>query len=501
MPIRILEQAEPEATGARRVRVLEPAPEAMAEQAQAEPDVSQLQGFAKGTNRVVENVLPAMSAMYPSLRSLNPQARAMKAVIGQREAQGIQSGEGGELAGSIAASLPFAFLGGPMGSGAMQGYAASEADDLQGKIVDAGIGAVGGKLAGVAVDAIAGGVRGVADPVMRRLADSGVRLPPGVALGRTMKTLEDKATSLPIVGGMIERGRAQAMDDWRAGAINEVLKPLGIQVPKGVTGHEAVAFAQDAISTSYDDLLPRLSAKVDRRFAVGLRKAFDEVKVAPIETQKKLALIIEDAMKTAPDGTLAGEALRRAEMKFGQHIADLGRSSNPDDQAMRRGVQAVLGDLRDLMVRANPDAAAELKATHQAFKAQLAVDSAASKATDGAFSPSQLSTGARTADRSVRKRASARGEGGPMQAWADMGKRLQSMVPDSGTASRMALLNPMGLAVGLPAAIGYDVTKRVAKALGGPRSADAAVKAAKIKKLARPAAGLGSTAVSNRPRD
>jgi hypothetical protein len=95
-------------------------------------------------------------------------------------------------------------------------------------------------------------------------------------------------------------------------------------------------------------------------------------------------------------------------------------------------------NLRDLVGRSNPDAAAGLKATNTAFANLARVQRAggAQGADGGVFTPKQLSAAVRQGDQSARKNAYGMGDA-LMQDLSDAGRSVLSTGPDSGTASRL----------------------------------------------------------------
>jgi hypothetical protein len=464
----------------RRVRIVEAAPEP---EARHEDATSQWQGFRKGLDNAVGNLAPLYDVLSPSTAvARRLESGAVRRGVAQREAEGVRSGEIGKLIGGFAGSAPSFFLG-PAAGGAVGGYAMSEGDTLQDKAIDTALGAAGGKLGQIALRGVSGAVRGVKDPAMRLLADKGVKLPPGVAIPQ-LKALEDRVTSLPFVGSMVTKGREGALEGWRRSAINEGLEKIGQRLPKGAAGHEAVATAQDAVSSAYDDILPKLTAKIDKRFAAGMRDVGDALKTLPESHQKQFNAILDDSFHVGQDGQMSGAALKRADSRLGLKASAYSASRDANDQQMGQAIGAVRTALQDMIERQNPDAAA-YSAAKAAFRHQAVVDSAASKATEGKFSPAQLSQAARQADRSARKRVSARGEA-LLQKHAAAGKSLQSAIGNSFTADRQAIFNPIALSLGLVGAPIYKTLQGAARIAALPRGPAAAKVADQVERLARP---------------
>lgn len=468
----------------------------------AQQRTSELLGLLKGGFKAVDNTANhAVDALQgtpvgnflanntPDMRKVLPTGvynfiQNPQAFYDAQAAKGVKPGGVGDFAGQV---LSTAWVpGGPLASGALQGTLLSEKKDIPGIMGDAAASALGGKIAGKAMDGLGAAMKGVADPAARYLAERGVQLTPGQIMGGFAQNLENKASSLPFVGTAIQQAQKKAKDSFTVAAVNESLQHLGMKLPEGVTGHSAMEYLQNATGDAYDAILPKLSAKVDKAFVEGQNAIYKSV---PARVMSDFGKILQDHFQVAPDGSMTGQALKDAESGLGHEIAIYSKSGDPADVKVMFALQKVQQNLRDLIARQNPVAADALQAANAAYRKRVVVGSAASKTSDGTFTPSQLRTASRQADPSRRKAAVERGQG-VLQELAKAGEQVMPTMPNSFTADRnMSLSIPANL-TGLLARLGYGGAQLGAKAMSGPRSPFTQVTAQQMKRFARPAALL-----------
>jgi hypothetical protein len=323
-----------------------------------------------------------------------------------------------------------------MGGGAASGAFLSQSDDLSGTAIDAAAGAVTGKIGDVALTKVADFVKPVIAPAIRRMADAGVRLTPGQIKGGRALVREDKRMSKPIVGDMIADARRVASGDWNLATVAKVVGPLGIKPPPTLRpGHDAVAWAQDAVGAAYNKIVPKLTVKVDGRFMVGMKGLAEDAQQLPPEAQKQFAAIVKRTL--GRPGALTGRGVKDAQGELGRLASNYSTSTNAYERELGRVLSGVKTRFDDMIVRQNPGIARELSSVNEAFRGLATVETAAAKGPDGLITPAQLKLSARMADQSRRKSQSARGTAF-MQDWAEDGARgLSGNTPDSGTAGRM----------------------------------------------------------------
>lgn len=362
------------------------------------------------------------------------------------------------------------------GLGAAQGatYGASQAEAGQ-EAEGAVTGGIAGGVVGGALPAVAGAVRRVISPKastnaeLAAMKEMGVQPTIGQALGGIANKIEQKAQSIPIVGEKIASQRSAAREQFNTGVINEVLKPLGASI-KG-SGQEAIKEAGDIIGKKYDDALSNIDGvKFDRGFDYQLAELRGMAQNMTEESSKRFEKLIENNIgrRMSEAGAMLPETYKKVDSELGKIAV------NASDKELGSAVKQLQALMRDQMMRSNPNVAGELKAADTAYAMLTRVEDAAGRAVnnDGIFSPAQLNAAIKSADKSTRKRATARGDA-LMQDIGSAGQRvLGETVPNSGTIDRgaqiatgaLGVMNPLAVAGGLGAGYGM-YTRPVQNAL------------------------------------
>jgi hypothetical protein len=350
---------------------------------------------------------------------------------------------GGATAGA-AAGLGARLLTGGLSGGA-QGYAApyaSPGEHVANTLVGAGLGAA---LPGAG--AAAGNVmKGLASADARALIEGGVRLTPGQLLGGAAKTVEDKLTSVPVVGGAIRRAQQRALDDFNRASVQKALEPIGEKLSKtAAAGYEAIQDGREAISKAYDRVLGQMSGRVDSQLTNGIARTLgNHINTLPDNLARKLMQTTdEDVLQKLGKGQLVdGKAVKEIISSLGNEIRAASASQDPAYRQLGKAYQAVQNDVKAMLKRNNSKALGEQLADADAAHARmLRVENAAARvgAQEGKFTPAQLRSATRAEDASYKKRGFSQGKA-LLQDWADAGQAaLPSKVPDSGTAGRLMM--------------------------------------------------------------
>lgn len=482
----------------------------------AEKPTSQSLGFAEGfinpftrLSQASESALdrlgyPASEINRRLLIGGRSQGEAKKVVDNAfaRAEQSRKPGDVGKFAGGMAASVPIMVATrNPFAGGAASGAFLSEAKDLKGTAKDAVVGAVAGKAGEIASSGAGKLVRGVTDKGVQLLAERGVKLTPGQAFGDLAKAAEDKAMSLPFVGGAIRKGRDASVDSFNRSGVGQALANIGERLPKRVqTGHEAIEHAQEVISKRYDQIVPNLSIKADPRLGVGFKAIGTEIDGLPTKDAEWARKAIAAHVKFDANGSMSGVAFKRSQSELGRLARTYGASQDPGQREAAQVLRKVSDQLGSALERQNPAAAKPLKGVNRAYAVLVRLEDAASRSADGRFSPAQLGQAVRRADPSVRKRASASGNAF-MQDFANAARsKLPASLANSGTADRLNAFNPFMMAAGLPASLVYNAFKRSVPAMVAKRPA-AVEKAGEAMIKAAPRVGVVTgTAVSAVPK-
>jgi hypothetical protein len=416
----------------------------------AKPRKDQMLGLAAGLTRPIDN-MAEWAMQVPAIRKFDEGAADLLGMTSSSEAidqheqylkdqaaNGVVPGAIGKTVGSLVSGAPvLAITKNPYLVGAGQGMLSSEAEDGVGLAMDAALGAGLNKAGGVVVDKLASVAAPVIDPAVKLLRDAGVRLTPGQVKGGKAMVAEDRAMSRPRVGDSIAADRRQGIEDFNRGAVNRALLTIGVKVPDHIkTGHDAVAFAQDAVGKAYDNIMPKLTLKVDPRMAVGWRKAQQVVATLPEREADLFDKITQATLKFGLNGDMAGRPLSVAVRDLKKMAAGYSSSASEAERQLGEALSHLDDGVHSALSAQNPGYAAALKATNTAYKGTRIVSDAAKGADEGIASTGQVKTAVRQNDRSKNQRKTAAGRAF-MQDYSEAGRKvLPSKTPDSGTAGR-----------------------------------------------------------------
>ena len=302
---------------------------------------------------------------------------------------------------------------------------------------------------------------------MRTLTDEGIVLTPGQNAGGVIKAMEDKATSVPIVGDVINAARKRGLTEFNAAAIERAKLP-GMQVDGVGTG--AVQDLRQGLGQAYDDVLSRSSANaLETDFVNKMASLRSMVSSLPAKEQKAFDAIIEREIggRMAPNGMVNAENLQAVKSGLGTEAQNFATSTDAYQRQLGQALKQADQEFRDLVTRANPQNATELAAIDKAYANFKRIQRAAAGVgtEDGVFTPAQLLSAAKAMDRTKDKRAFSEGTA-LLQDLAAAGKEVMpSKIPDSGTAGRLMgnlfslgglASTAGGVASALPAYVAYS---------------------------------------------
>lgn len=373
-----------------------------------------------------------------------------------RNAIGSEGFDAARMVGNIGATAPLGPLGAARGvvgmaaRGALQGGVGAalqpvvEDGDFWGTkgeqaITGAGVGAVAGPLTGALARIVS--PKASVNPNVRLLREEGIRPTVGQAAGGAMNTLEEKLQSVPILGDAIRSARGRALRDFNEAAINRSTAPVGRSV-KG-SGQQAVSEAGDILSDAYESAIskikgvnfdtPDFNASLAnlQRLAGGLEPAHGS------RFHKTLNDVVIGRM--SPNGSMLGDTFKKVDSELGQLAARYGKSPMAGEQELADAVKELQRILREQVAKSSPEFSQAVKAADKGWANLVRVENAAGRAVnnEGVFTPGQLNMAVRGTDRSVRGRATARGDA-LMQDLANAGQQvIGNKYPDSGTAGRL----------------------------------------------------------------
>jgi hypothetical protein len=285
------------------------------------------------------------------------------------------------------------------------------------------------------------------DPNVAALRAKGVQLTPGQARGGIAKATEDAATSLPILGTAIQEARQGSVETFNRAVANDALAPIGQKVPSNIpAGHQMVAYTEQKLRDAYNATIPKRTVAADPEFRQGFATRISDIAQDMTEAGRaRLHEILQQRVAGRFDengGVLTGEQFQRVNSELDTTRKRFAASQDADQRAIAEGIEAVQDELRSAAARQDP-AFAKRKAAidkgYALFKRQQSA-AAAQGAEGGVFTPAQYGGSVRRGDKSLDKGASARG-GALGQEFADQARAvLPSKTPDSGTATRGALV-------------------------------------------------------------
>jgi hypothetical protein len=423
----------------------------------------------------------------------------------------------GNIGGMAAATAPLALVAPEIGGMGLLGKAATGAalgaasgavspvenvqqtpdggnDFWSQKLGQVGTNAAIGGVATPVTAALGSAISGVVDPVRQRLAQAGVTMTPGQIAGGGWQALENKASSLPLIGDMIKGAQQRGVQTFNKATYDQVLAPLG-QKYSGPIGQEGVGAVRQTIGDAYDNALSNMTFRAtDPAFQSDITNLAGMAQNLPPAQQKTFTNILQTQVfgKLGPQGLMDGPTLKGAQSE----LSRIARGYSGDPSFDNRQLGAAVGEIKSAidnsLPRYNaPAAVGDLSKANAAYanfvRLRGAAGSQGAMNNGGIFTPAQLQSAVRSADKSAGKGASATGNALMQDFSQDAMGVLGKGYPDSGTAGRLGtagalgalfshpgmLLNPMAYAAAAPALAYTPLGQRAAQGLLMSRPAGA----------------------------
>ena len=316
-------------------------------------------------------------------------------------------------------------------------------------------GAGGGVLATGAGRGIANVIGPNLDAAVKKLIGEGVNLTPGQMMGGIGQRIEDKLTSVPLLGDIINYSRGKGIEEFNKAAYRRALEPIGGKVPES-TGRAGMESVKNQLTNAYDDLLPKLTYKPDNQFLNNVTNIGKEITGIKPQNAQEVASVVNDVVSSRLDknGEIKGEVFKVIEEKLGGLAKIYKASADADQRLMGDAYAKTLGELRQNLARNNPQFAEQLNKINTGWANFARLRGAGSMAnTQEMFTPNQLAAAVKAADKSAGKGATATGKA-LMQDLSDAGAQvLPGKIPDSGTAGRAAINSVLGALLGSGGAV------------------------------------------------
>lgn len=358
---------------------------------------------------------------------------------------------GSVLTRALAArGIPLAAATGDIAANAAYSAATAPEDRSSAAAWGAG-GAAGGRVLSRALAARAPKVA----PGVQELADRGVSMTPGQLYGPgVLRSVEDKATSIPGVGDLITRARKRSLESYNRAELEDVLAPLARNDKVTGVGKEAVEQAESRINDAYEEALKRIYITPDDAVSAA-RSAVQQAKesIPMLDPYQAIKLDVFVGKRIEPwaekvSGPFAvGNQVKEIDAEIGHYARKFSRSQNPSDHALGEAFYILQANWRGAMqasgkTTSGRDALELLQGANEAYRNLLPLKIASERTQSGVFTPQGATAGAKTA------------KTGPSTLTQAARQVLPSTVPDSGSAGRLlqgVLLGDLGSsAVGVP---------------------------------------------------
>lgn len=301
----------------------------------------------------------------------------------------------------------------------------------------------------------------------KALLKRGVPLTLGQATGGAIKTAEEAVSSVPLVGDVVRAARTRASEGFNTEVMNEVLKPIGVTLPKGKIGTEAFELADKAINSQYAKIIPEIGVPFTATADDLVKKYAGQLR--PQEAKDLKRIINEELIGRVKNGKLTGQDFKDAQSAIrGEAYGFFTSVGSNFERKLGQALQEVSLDITERLAKANPQLGERLSKVDQAYSRLVPVREAVVKAegAEGVFTPAQLQSAIRS-DAKRQKRQLALGRV-PLQQLAREGRAtLPAKLPDSGTATRSIVANTLLSGAG-GSTVGFPLT---GAALGGLASA------------------------------
>jgi hypothetical protein len=405
--------------------------------------------LATGTSALSLNAMDALLPQMAQLRELNPNAATAGDVLGSIGGSSLLGKIGGAGVSKLLSQAPelqkYIMSGGKgatfarnLLSDVTQGatYGAAVEGDAGTGVVSGAAGNILGKTLGNAGDFILRGAD--RSPVAQKLMDRyGVEdLTLGQQLGGAPKSIEDAATSIPIVGDVINARRGESILGLNKAAFREVGgQPMGY-------GDEGMAALKAARVKAYDDAVAGKQFDMnDPLFTQDMIDALATRSRLTGEFADKFDLAVKNSLIDTPigrSGTMSGPDYQQAQRKISGYKSETTKPGFEKDY--RDALGGVSGALREMVERQDPTLVPLLREADTMYRGEKTLADAIERAkTDptgmGAdvFTPGNLTQAVSASGRKYPGTP-------PLKELSRLAQNvLPSKIPDSGTARRAAL--------------------------------------------------------------
>jgi hypothetical protein len=309
------------------------------------------------------------------------------------------------------------------------------------------------KAATAAADSVVSAAEPEHAAKVARLTAEGVEPTAGQLKGGQIRRFEEAHKSDPLIGHAIRKQEDHALQTFNRALYNRVLKPIGQSVSKTIPiGRDAVKAVGDRVSAEYEKLKPQMRLVPDDQSIDELAAIRSRVGELPPPQQAQFEAILNNRVlhRLGNTGEMDGEVFKLTESDLTRMAREYKGAQDPALRGLGHAIEDVTGVLRDNLERTSePEIRPALKNANSSWALLTRLEDAAQarKGSGGLVTPGDLLGAVRKGDRTVRHRAFARGDA-PLQKFGEDGfDVLGNKLPDSGTAERLNVTRPHGLAM------------------------------------------------------
>lgn len=320
-----------------------------------------------------------------------------------------------------------------------------------------------GLAASLAVPAAAWGVRGAVSPVTPRVTPQerriiatadreGIPLSPAQRTGSPgLRMIEDTMAKVPGSAGPMQR----AIGEQRQQFNRAVLERAGIAGNDASPETLAQAFTNHG--QTFDDLARRTVVNVDSQFVGDVNGvAMNYGRRLPTDVAAVFQSYVDD-LAPLLQATQGGQRPQIAGDVYGTIRSDIAKTirENQSNPALQRALGGLVEALDSAMERSTSGALrGEWRDARRQYQALMTIDKAMQGGTQATRSAGDIaSSGLTQAVRQSDKAGFARGRG-QLNELSRVGDHIASQTPNSGTATREAILNPLAWPMMLAGNIG-----------------------------------------------
>jgi hypothetical protein len=416
-------------------------------------------------------LLPMMAGQAATAALTTPGDTGDRAVAGVTS--GLLSGLVGKLLSPNTRMMPGNTVDAVKVAGASGGNTGGAAADLGAAANKAE--AASGANAGVTnstLDELLASLKGGISKDAQNLIRGGMKaedMTPGQLQGGLVKSLEDKATSLPFVGPKIDALRRNSLQAFNANEVNKALSSIGKTVQKGPAA-EQMAEATGHINAAYTEALSGIPKIAPASFDHQIASFRSSLAKLPKQYQARANSALNDVL-TEHAGDTSAEAVHSVVSNTKALSRGFKKSPDPLDNSIAKHLDKLNSSLNDLMGPSYADvnkAYAKLQPIKEAIRATSKLSSAAEE-----FGPAQLYKASEKLPNLTKQQSLnliSKGGNDQLAHLLSAKRALPSGVPDSGTAGRLMMGKLLGaagtLGTGYAAMSDSDYAKYAGGALG-----------------------------------